>query len=139
MGTMATRALRARTVVLALATVLALLVAPVCAPLCAARTCNSGAGHEQCRDMAGMSAGGSDHLVAPSKVCAAFDSSAVLGKASEEFLLSKVDGNHSARLAMSGLSTQSLGGLIATSRRWDEHRVPIGLADSLLLSAVLRI
>jgi hypothetical protein len=89
--------------------------------------------------MAGMSASGSEHFVAPSRVCASFDSSAVLGKANEESLLSNVDGNHPAQLVVSGSPSQRLESLLATSQRWHEHRVPIGLADSLLLTTILRI
>jgi hypothetical protein len=125
--------------VLALMIVLALLVAPACAPLCAANACSSGAHQDQCHDVATMGTSGAEHLVAPSKACAAADFSAVLVKANEQSSLSREVQSDTAPTLIGVSPVYGRGSFDESPARFGLHRIPLKSEDSLLLTAILRI
>jgi hypothetical protein len=119
--------------------VLALLAVPICAPLCAAKTCSSSVTNEHCHEMANTGAAGSEHFIAPTKSCGFFDFSAVLVKGDEQAIDSK-----GVRKPFSGKTlglrveqSQPAASSISVLNR--ARRVPLELANSLQLAAVLRI
>jgi hypothetical protein len=125
--------------VIAVVTVLALLAIPICAPLCAVNTCSSHASNEHCHEMASMAAGTGEHFIAPTKSCGSSDFSAVLVKIDEQ----AVD-SHEARNALSAKilgvrNEQTQPGAFRNSPLGRAHHVPLALANSPQLSAVLRI
>lgn len=128
----------AKAIALALV-VLALLVAPVCAPLCAAKACSSGAGQEQCHEMAGMGAAGGEQFLAGSKACGAPDFSAVLVKADERSLFLRTVRNDPAPMRLIGAPAKRMGSLAATWEHLSVPRVPLEPSDPLLLTTILRI
>jgi hypothetical protein len=66
---------------LALAATLSLLLAPLCAPLCAARICAGGSASSHCHEV--NADPGSGASLAPARVCARADLSAILLKSDE--------------------------------------------------------
>jgi hypothetical protein len=135
------RARRAKFMVIALVTVLALLVAPVCAPLCAARGCPSNAfpGTEKCHEMANMGSSGSEKLDAPCKLCGASYLSAVLVNTEEQSSLSSVSLNDATPVRLIGSRELSLSHLQTSPEHDRVHPPPIELANLSLLTTTLRI
>jgi hypothetical protein len=125
--------------VIAVLTVLALLAIPICAPLCAAKTCSSNASNEHCHEMANMAADNGEHMIAPTKSCGSFEFSVVLVKADEQAIDSqRVRNTLSGKiLGVRAEQTQPVAFPISFLGR--AHQVPLALATSPQLAAVLRI
>jgi hypothetical protein len=89
--------------------------------------------------MANMGADGSERLVAPSKICSSPDFSAVLANADDQTLISQGARNDPEESLASRSSEQGLSILYINPERWDVHRIPSKLANSLLFTTILRI
>jgi hypothetical protein len=124
---------------IAVVTVLALLAVPICAPLCAARTCSSNASNEHCHEMASMGANSGEHFTAPTKSCGAFEFSAVLVKADEQAINSQRVRNALSEKILGVRAEQSQPVAFSKSILSSGRQVPLELANSLQLTAVLRI
>src|SRR5580658_5928847 len=125
--------------VIAVVTVLALLAIPICARLCAANTCSSNASNEHCHEMASMGADGGDQFIAPTKSCGSFDFSAVLLKPDERGIDSRGLRNALPAKIFGVRAEQSQPVAFSNSVLSSARRVPLELANSLQLTAVLRI
>jgi hypothetical protein len=125
--------------IIAVVIALALLAVPICAPLCAAKTCSSNASNEHCHEMASMGADSGEHFLAPAKSCGSFEISAVLVKADERGIDSQRVRNALSGKILGVRAEQSQRVAFSNSILSSARRVPLGLANSLQLTAVLRI
>jgi hypothetical protein len=124
---------------IAVVIVLSLLAVPICAPLCAVKTCPSNASNEHCHEMASMGADGGDQFIAPTKSCGSFDFTAVLLKPDERGIDSRGLRNALPAKILGVRAEQSQPVAFSNSILSRARRAPLELANSLQLTAVLRI